>query len=189
MNILIDKLSQIDIKLLRHIHINRIESLDNFLYYLSYLTTYITISFFIVLIIFYLKKRSKQILHSFFILLSIVLTSAFATLFFKMLFSRERPFLTYAEITKLSEAGSMSFPSGHTAEAFALAFGISFLFPQKKFIIPVFIWAILVAYSRMALGVHYPFDVLAGILLSLMISIAIFLPYNRKQKRIRENRI
>lgn len=184
MNTLINKLSQIDIKLLRYIHINRIESLDNFLYYLSYLTTYITICVFIVLIIIYLKKRSKKILNSFLILLSIVLSSSLASFFFKILFSRERPFLTYKEITKLSQAGSMSFPSGHTTEVFALAFGISFLFPQKKFVIPVFIWAILVAYSRMALGVHYPFDVLAGIVLSLIIASIIYFIYKKQNKQI-----
>ena len=184
MNTLINKLSQIDIKLLRYIHINRIESLDNFLYFLSYLTTYITICVFIVLIIIYLKKRSKKILNSFLILLSIVLSSSLASFFFKILFSRERPFLTYKEITKLSQAGSMSFPSGHTTEVFALAFGISFLFPQKKFVIPVFIWAILVAYSRMALGVHYPFDVLAGIVLSLIIASIIYFFYKKQNKQI-----
>ncbi|MDD2411394.1 MAG: phosphatase PAP2 family protein [Bacteroidales bacterium] len=183
MNTLFHKLSQVDIKLLRYIHANRVESLDPFFYYLSFLTTAVTIGIFVFLIVIYFKKRSKQILNSIFVLLSIVLTSSFATLFLKILFSRERPFLTYEDITKLSQAGSMSFPSGHTAEAFAVAFGISFLFPQKKFVIPVFIWAILVAYSRMALGVHFPFDILAGILLSLIISGAIFLPYKKKYKK------
>lgn len=182
MNTLINKLLQIDIKLLRYIHINRIESLDSFFYYLSYLTSYITVCVFIILIIIYFKKRSKEILNSFLVLLSIVISSSLASYFFKILFSRERPFLTYEEITKLSQAGSMSFPSGHTAEAFAIAFGISFLFPKKKFVIPTFIWAILVAYSRMALGVHYPFDVLAGILLSLIIASIIYFSYKKHYK-------
>lgn len=87
----------------------------------------------------------------------------------KALIYRERPFITHPFIEKLSEAGSSSFPSGHTLEAFAIAAAISLLISKKKIVIPVYIWAILVAYSRMALGVHYPSDVLAGIIIGTFI--------------------
>jgi undecaprenyl-diphosphatase len=50
-----------------------------------------------------------------------------------------------------------------------MAAAISLLFTRKKIIIPVYTWAVLVAYSRMALGVHYPSDVLAGILIGTFI--------------------
>jgi undecaprenyl-diphosphatase len=179
MNRLTAKLSQIDYNLLHFIHTNRIEFLDGFLYYLSFLTTYVTVSIFVILLFFYIKSRKKTLLNSFLVLLSIVLSSGVITFFLKELFSRERPFHTYEEITKLSQAGSMSFPSGHTAEAFAIAFGLSFLFPNKKIVIPIFIWASLVGYSRMALGVHYPLDVIAGILLSLVVSILVFVGYKK----------
>lgn len=179
MNALIAKLSQIDYNLLHLIHTNRIEFLDGFLYYLSFLTTYVTVSIFLILLILNIKSKKKSLINSFFVLLSIVLSSGVITYFLKELFSRERPFHTYDQITKLSQAGSMSFPSGHTAEAFAIAFGLSFLFPNRKIVIPIFIWASLVGYSRMALGVHYPFDVMAGILLSLVVSIIIFLGYKK----------
>ena len=39
----------------------------------------------------------------------------------------------------------------------------------KKIIIPVYLWATLVAYSRIALGVHYPSDVLAGMVIGTFI--------------------
>jgi membrane-associated phospholipid phosphatase len=79
---------------------------------------------------------------------------------------RERPFITYpAEIKKYTNAGSPSFPSGHTSMAFSTATSLSLCYPKWYVIVPAFIWAGSVGYSRMYLGVHYPSDILAGALL------------------------
>jgi undecaprenyl-diphosphatase len=64
-------------------------------------------------------------------------------------------------------------------EAFAMAAALSLLFSKKTIVIPVYFWAILVAYSRMALGVHYPSDVLAGVLFGTFIGILIPRIFNR----------
>lgn len=58
-----------------------------------------------------------------------------------------------------------SFPSGHTAAAFVIATLISHYFPVL--IVPCYGWAVLVAYSRISLGVHYPSDTLAGMVLGV----------------------
>ena len=65
--------------------------------------------------------------------------------------------------------GDSSFPSGHTLEAFAMAAAVSFLFSRRKIIFTAYAWAVVVAYSRMALGVHYPTDVLAGMIIGTLI--------------------
>src|SRR5438045_1870420 len=54
---------------------------------------------------------------------------------------RERPFVTYPDIQKISNAGSPSFPSGHTGAAFCTATELSLFYPKWYVVIPAFVWA------------------------------------------------
>jgi membrane-associated phospholipid phosphatase len=94
-----------------------------------------------------------------------LLSSALITTTLKFSIDKDRPFVTYPEIQKLTGAGSPSFPSGHTSEAFATATSLSIAFPKWYVIAPSFLWASAAGYSRMHLGVHYPSDVLVGALI------------------------
>jgi undecaprenyl-diphosphatase len=80
----------------------------------------------------------------------------------KYLFNRTRPFLWDTEIAPLIKTpSSSSFPSGHSATAAAGAIALSVLYPPFA---PVLVLAgLLVVLSRVYLGVHFTFDVLAGV--------------------------
>lgn len=90
--------------------------------------------------------------------------SSVITIVLKDAVKRERPFERYPNVVKLSAGGGGSFPSGHTSSAFAVATSISMSYPKWYVIVPCYLWAGTVGVSRVALGVHYPSDVLAGAL-------------------------
>ena len=79
-----------------------------------------------------------------------------------------------------------SFPSSHTAVSFAA--GLAILFCDKKFGIPAVIIAVLVAFSRMYLFVHYPSDVLAGIILGTIVAVAAFFSVRKIMENIEDKK-
>ncbi len=85
------------------------------------------------------------------------------TILLKKIIDRPRPFVTYPnDINQRTDAGSHSFPSGHTTATFATATALTLSTKKWEIAVPSFVYAGFIAYSRMRLGVHYPSDVLAG---------------------------
>lgn len=75
---------------------------------------------------------------------------------------RARPYDTYPDIIPHELEDSYSMPSGHTAIAFSLATSMSLQYKKWYYVAPAFVYAGVIGYSRMHLGVHYPSDVLVG---------------------------
>lgn len=96
-------------------------------------------------------------------LVSLGIASGFANLVAKPLTTRRRPARQEAaELARrhVQMPRSSSFPSGHSASAFAFATGAAKAQPMLS--VPLLVIATLVGYSRVHTGVHYPADVLAG---------------------------
>jgi membrane-associated phospholipid phosphatase len=99
-------------------------------------------------------------------LASIAVTSAVANLVIKPLGRRRRPDPVALEVPlerQVRMPSSTSFPSGHSASAFAFATGVGNVLPREAAALRAL--AATVAYSRVHTGVHYPGDAIAGSLL------------------------
>lgn len=70
--------------------------------------------------------------------------------------------------------GAFGFVSGHAANSFALAVFISMLFRKSWLTVSMLCWAVLISYSRVYLGVHYPGDVLGGAVLGATVATILF---------------
>jgi len=93
----------------------------------------------------------------------------------KNLVMRPRPFLTIAELVPLVKPPqSYSFPSVHTVSSFSVAWILLWSQEGKAVRYTVFAFALLMAFSRLYVGVHYPSDVLTGILLAFLGSYAVW---------------
>lgn len=71
----------------------------------------------------------------------------------------------------LSMHDTNSFPSGHTASAFAMATVFVLVFKKKKISLPCVFIAVLIGYSRIYLAQHFPIDVMIGALIGVLCAV------------------
>ena len=88
----------------------------------------------------------------------------------KNIVQRPRPFVTFTDLQIIIPTPSeFSFPSGHTSSSFAAA-AVFYRHLPKKLGLPAVILAGLIGFSRLYVGVHYPTDVIAGVLMGILLS-------------------
>jgi membrane-associated phospholipid phosphatase len=113
-------------------------------------------------------ENDKQIQHNAYELAINIVISQAVTEALKITIDRERPADKYpTEIFVNGPVHGESFPSGHTSLAFATATTLSLDYKKWYIVVPAYLWAGSVAYSRMYLGKHYPSDVLGGIVIGI----------------------
>ncbi len=113
-----------------------------------------------------LYSDEKKYLNDAVVICASIAGSYALTQAFKLMIDRKRPYEKYPErIVCRDPSSSSSFPSSHTSVAFALATTLSLQYPRWEVIVPSMLWASAVGFARINQGVHYPTDVLGGMIL------------------------
>jgi undecaprenyl-diphosphatase len=177
---MIDSLKLIDKTILLAINSFHSSFLDVVMFYLSEI--WIFTPFFIYLIYLIYKKIGikKTSILIVFVAILITLCDQTATVTKKSV-KRFRPthnieIIDNLLIVKNYRGGTYGFFSGHAANTFGIAMFLFLLFSKQtkasRFVF--FIWAGLVSYSRMYLGVHYPSDIFVGMLVGLFFGFVVY---------------
>lgn len=120
-----------------------------------------------ITLIFIITKRYRKI--GIMMACGLILNALLGEVILKNIIKRPRPFMNLSEINLLVKIPTTySFPSGHTASSFVVV-GIIFS-TLKKYRWQALTLAVLIAFSRLYLFVHYPSDIIGGIILGVISS-------------------
>ena len=151
-----------DIDLLRDINIGRNKNWDQPMEIISASEGYIGFAAPATVVLMSAVQRDKKLFQKGINMSFALAASTVRTYVLKHTINRDRPLVTYPDIDAYETERHYSFPSGHTSNAFVTATSLSMNFRKWYVVLPSFVWAGAVGYSRMHLGVHYPSDVVGG---------------------------
>lgn len=145
-----------------------------------------------ILIFLGIKYKRKFLIILIFIILAATLADQMSVVF-KNMFHRLRPcqdpsIKTFVHLVNGECGGLYSFVSSHAANTFDAAI-LSLLFIKRRwYSISILIWAGVISYSRVYLGVHYPADVICGALLGAFIGWSVYSLYVLTDNSILKNK-
>jgi len=153
-------------------YVNKNLLIDNIMIFLAEFAQYIFPLFLMILWI--ANKENSRI-----VVLQITIAFGCTFILLKIIkfFSyRNRPFVSNFDVNQLVEHSiNSSFPSNHATSAFVIAVTVCLFYKQLGKVCLLIAFGI--AFSRIWVGVHYPLDVIAGIILGTLISILFHLPF------------
>ena len=169
---MIDEILKLDSKLFLYLNNLGTSKFDIFWISLSKIEANILMYLFLILLFFYIQKIRPKLIYIFYlffvIALMIAITDQGANIF-KDSFQRLRPcynesIIDYLRLVKENCGGKYGFFSAHASNSFSLAifFGLLFINKIRYIIMITIVYASLISYSRIYLGVHYPIDIFFG---------------------------
>ena len=125
-----------------------------------------------------LNFKWKGLIVALYMVGTIVISDQLSSTLIKPIIERVRPcndtsFNQYVTLRLPHCGGGKSMPSSHATNHFAIAIFCGLVFFRfNRLILPfAFCWALLISYAQVYVGVHYPFDVIAGALIGILIGI------------------
>ena len=170
---MLEKLIQTDQNLFVLLNGSGIPALDPLMKLAS--STWIWIPIYLVIAFLMIRKNRKQgFVGVLFLLLTLVFTEQISVQAFKEVFERLRPCHDPSMAGRirlvLDECGGQfGFVSTHATNAAGLLIFSLLVIRNRIFTWSIIVWALIVSYSRIYLGVHYPGDILGGLILGLSI--------------------
>ena len=133
------------------------------------------------------KGGKKGRLVVFLIIPVIFLSDQLSAHVLKPLIARQRPCVTLPDVHLLVDLKrSLSFPSAHAANFFAVATYFNYFYPKYRWV--YFSAAFFVALSRVSIGVHYPLDIIAGGILGAACALFVVYTWRGIEKYIEKKR-
>jgi len=181
-------LHNLDVRLLLFFNSLNSPFFDKVMMFISGKVEWLPLYLFLIFWMFY-RFHKKGWLFLALTLFIFALTDLGSVHLFKNVFERFRPSQNpelegLVHLVNGYRGGLYGFISSHAANTFGLAVFVCLIFREKWLVISMLSWAAVVSYSRIYLGVHYPFDVLGGAVWGSLMAVAVYLLY----KRIHEKR-
>ena len=144
-------------------------SLDQLMIFLASNLIYVVFAVAVALLVYLLYKRNFVAAAWFMgsLVISFILLKIAAHTYVD-----HRPFVDYHLTQLIPHAAGSSFPSDHTTVTTAIGLSFLLLTPFKKTGIAIALTAVLIGFARVFVGVHYPIDILGGLVVGTLGSLA-----------------
>lgn len=182
-----ETLIQLDQELLLHLNSFTSPLFDNFFWVVTSKSIWFPMYAFILYVIFR-NQGVKGIITVFALALMVLLCDQISTNIFKEGFERFRPshepsIQGLVDLINGKRGGKYGFVSSHATNSFGLAVFSLLLFRYRWYTLFILFWAALNSYSRIYMGVHYPGDILGGLILGSLIGWFVYWLYKKVSAR------